>query len=213
MRASPLGWCLMGPVVTQVAVALGLDGVVRWVIGVIAALVVMSLVIVLIVVGSFATILSGGQPGSAPAAESPLVVRTLVASIRGPQGEVSPDIALANRIIELARAWLRVPYVFGGCSSPALTAAAWFRTCLRRLAFMYRELRSINSMRQFLSVILSPAALCSCQYVSVRYLPCWHLHWRRHADQRTNDRTGRQCGPGVHWILGNHYAGTRPVRT
>jgi cell wall-associated NlpC family hydrolase len=107
----------MAPVVAQVAVALGLDGVVRWVIGVIAALVVISLLIVLIVVGTFATILGGGHAGSAPAAESPAVVRTLVATVPGPQGALSPDVALGNRIIELARAWLGVPYVFGGCSS------------------------------------------------------------------------------------------------
>ena len=114
----------MGPVVTQVAVALGLDGVVRWVIGAIAALVVISLLIVLIVVGTFATILGGGPAGSAPAAESPSVVRTLVATVPAFQGGLSPDSALANRIMEFARAWLGVPYVFGGCSSAGVDCSS-----------------------------------------------------------------------------------------
>jgi cell wall-associated NlpC family hydrolase len=106
----------MGPVVTQVVVALGLDGVVRWVIGLTATLLVISLLIVLIVVGTFATIFGGGQGSSAPATESPAVVRTLVATAPGPQAELSPDSARGNRIIELARGWLGVPYQFGGCS-------------------------------------------------------------------------------------------------
>src|SRR5207245_5020041 len=67
--------------------------------------------------GTFATILGSGPAGSAPAAQSPSVVRTLVATVPAFQGGLSPDSALANRIMEFARAWLGVPYVFGGCSS------------------------------------------------------------------------------------------------
>ena len=92
-------------------------GVMSWVMGLAAGLVAVCLLIVLIVVGTFATVLGGTRAGSAPAAEGPSVGRTIAATAPGPLGALSPDIALGNRIIELARAWLGVPYVFGGCSS------------------------------------------------------------------------------------------------
>jgi hypothetical protein len=90
----------------------------HWLMGLVAGLVVICLMIVLIVVGSFATVLSGRQSGSAASAESPSVVRTLAVTAPGPrlQGGLSPDIPLGNRIMELAQAWLGVPYLFGGCS-------------------------------------------------------------------------------------------------
>jgi cell wall-associated NlpC family hydrolase len=87
-----------------------------WVVGMVAGLAVTCLLIVLIVVGMFATVLGGTQAGSAPAAESPSVVRTLAATAPGPQGGLSADSSFGESIIELARAWLGVPYVFGGCS-------------------------------------------------------------------------------------------------
>ena len=107
----------MGPVPTKAAVALGLDEVMGWVMGLVAGFVVICLMIVLIVGGTFAAILGGTQAGSVPPAESPSVVRTLVATAPGPQGGRSAaDSSVGDRIIELARAWLGAPYVFGGCS-------------------------------------------------------------------------------------------------
>jgi cell wall-associated NlpC family hydrolase len=106
----------MGLVLTKAAVALGLDEVMRWVMGLVAGLLVMCLMIVLIVGGTFATILGGTQARSAPAAESPSVVGTVVASASGPRGGRSADSPVGDRITELARGWLGVPYVFGGCS-------------------------------------------------------------------------------------------------
>jgi cell wall-associated NlpC family hydrolase len=85
----------------------------RWLMGLVAGLVVICLMIVLVVVGSFATALSGRQAASAPAAESPSVVRTLAVTALGPD---RGPISLGNHIIELAQAWLGVPYLFGGCS-------------------------------------------------------------------------------------------------
>jgi len=106
----------MGPVPTKAAVALGLDEVMGWVMGLVAGFVVICLMIVLIVGGTFAAILGGTQAGSVPPAESPSVVRTLVASAPAPQVGPSADSSFGERIIELARAWLGAPYVFGGCS-------------------------------------------------------------------------------------------------
>ena len=88
----------------------------RWVLGLAAGLVVFCLLIVLIVVGTFATMLGGGQAGMAPAADGPSVIRTLVAAASGPEGGPSADSSFGSRIIELAQAWLGVPYLFGGCS-------------------------------------------------------------------------------------------------
>jgi cell wall-associated NlpC family hydrolase len=88
----------------------------RWLMGIVAGLGVTCMLIVLIVVGRFATILGGGQAGSAPAPERPSIARPFVATAPGPQGPLLPDIAVGNRIIDLARGWLGVPYLFGGCS-------------------------------------------------------------------------------------------------
>ena len=88
----------------------------HWLMGIVAGLGVTCLLIVVIVVGSFATILGGGQGGSAPAPERPSIARSFVATAPGPQAPPSPDIGVGNRVIELARGWLGVPYLFGGCS-------------------------------------------------------------------------------------------------
>ena len=89
----------------------------HWLMGIVAGLGGTCLLIVLIVVGTFATILGGGQRGSAPVPERS-IARPFVATAPGPQQEPlsSRDIAVGNRIIELTRGWLAVPYVFGGCS-------------------------------------------------------------------------------------------------
>jgi cell wall-associated NlpC family hydrolase len=88
-----------------------------WLMGIFAGLAVTCLLIVLIVVGTFATILGGGQGGSAPAPERTSIARPFVAAAPGPEGPLSTDIAVGNRIIELARGWLGVPYLFGGCTA------------------------------------------------------------------------------------------------
>jgi cell wall-associated NlpC family hydrolase len=105
----------MGPVVTQVAVALELDGIVRWVVGLVGGLVVVCLLVVLIVAGALAGVLSGGQTGSRTAAREISAARTFVATPAPGPGLV-PGTDLGNRIMQLAEACLGVPYLFGGCS-------------------------------------------------------------------------------------------------
>jgi cell wall-associated NlpC family hydrolase len=105
----------MGPVVAQVAVALGLDGVVRWVIVLVTGLVVLCLLVVLIVAGSVATIVTGGQASPSPAAASISAVQPVLPT-PGPAAPQIPGTDLGDRIVQLAQAWLGIPYLFGGCS-------------------------------------------------------------------------------------------------
>jgi cell wall-associated NlpC family hydrolase len=105
----------MGPVVTQVAVALELDGIVRWVVGLVGGLVVVCLLVVLIVAGTVAAGLRGGQTGSRPDAREISAARAIVAT-PAPGAGLLPAPDLGNRVMQLAQAWLGVPYLFGGCS-------------------------------------------------------------------------------------------------
>ena len=88
----------------------------RWVLGGTSGLVLFFLLIVLIVVGTFATTFGGGHAGTAPAAESPSSARTIPVTAPGRPPGLSSDSSFGSRIIELARGWLGVPYAFGGCS-------------------------------------------------------------------------------------------------
>jgi cell wall-associated NlpC family hydrolase len=103
----------MGPVLAQAAVALGLDGVVRWVIVVVTGLVVGCLLVVLVVAGSLATMLSGGQASASAAAANLSAVQT---RLPPPGPAAVPGTDLGDRIVQLAQAWMGVPYLFGGCS-------------------------------------------------------------------------------------------------
>ena len=105
----------MGAVVTHVAIALGLDGLVRWAIGLVAGLMVLCLLVVVIVAGTLATIVTGGRASASPGAVHRSPVQTV---LPGPEPAVSPEpgTEFGDRIVQLAQAWLGVPYVFGGCS-------------------------------------------------------------------------------------------------
>jgi cell wall-associated NlpC family hydrolase len=105
----------MGPVVAQAAVALGLDGLLRWVMVFVTGLMVVCLLVVLIVAGSIATIVRGGHASAGPAAATALAVQTLLPAPE-PATPPVPETELGDRIVQLAQAWLGVPYLFGGCS-------------------------------------------------------------------------------------------------
>ena len=105
----------MGPVVAQVAVALGLDGAVRWVIGLVTGLMVVCLLVVLIVAGSVATIVTGGH---AITSAAPANISAVQSVVRTP-ATAAPHMSgtdLRDRVVQLAQAWMGVPYLFGGCS-------------------------------------------------------------------------------------------------
>lgn len=105
----------MAAVVTHVAIALGLDGLVRWAIGLVAGLMVLCLVVVVIVAGTLATIVTGGRASVGPGAVNTAAVQTV---LRAPEldGSAGSATDLGDRIVQLAQAWLGIPYVFGGCS-------------------------------------------------------------------------------------------------
>src|SRR4051794_35688725 len=97
----------------QVLLALGIDA--RWVVNVLLALLITGVIVVLIVVETIATVLSGGpsdqgaQPVGVTSPGAPV-------SLPVPTGVPPVNIDLNARVIELAQTWLGVPYLFGGCS-------------------------------------------------------------------------------------------------
>lgn len=99
--------------IAQVLLALGID--VRWVINAVLALLVTGAVVVLIVIETIATVLSGGPsdragaPGGTSTSGPPIAVPLPTA---GPPSNIELD----THIIQLAQSWLGVPYLFGGCS-------------------------------------------------------------------------------------------------
>jgi cell wall-associated NlpC family hydrolase len=203
----------MGPVLMRAAVALGLDGVVRWVMGLVAGLVVMCLLVVLIVVGTFATVLGGRPAGSSPAAESPSAVRTFVATAPGPQGGLSPDTALGQRIIELAHAWLGVPYVFGGCSSTGVDCS-----CLVQNVYGAAGIRLPRvAVDQFnATVAVSDPQPGDLVFFANTYEPgISHVGIYIGEGMQINAPTTGQVvsvAPVFTGYWGNHYAGARRVR-
>jgi len=102
----------MDPLAAKVAMSLGFDVLLRCVIRVLIALVVVALMVVIIVVQTVAGVLTGGTPGST-AGPTETVVTTPIA-IPGPAAVLPPGDKL--NIVQLAQAWLGVPYVFGGCT-------------------------------------------------------------------------------------------------
>src|SRR5205807_2800269 len=73
-----------------------------------------GLVVVLVIVETIATVLTGGAanhgagPGPSPRAPVAVTVPTVV--LPPSSGD------LGTRIVDIAQTWLRVPYLFGGCS-------------------------------------------------------------------------------------------------
>jgi cell wall-associated NlpC family hydrolase len=101
------------PAIAQLLIALGIDA--RGIINVCVALVVTALVVVLIVVETIATVLSGGpavdgtKPGRISSTGGTIVVPL-------PTAAPAINLDLEARVVQLAQTWLGVPYVFGGCS-------------------------------------------------------------------------------------------------
>jgi cell wall-associated NlpC family hydrolase len=103
----------MFPLAAKVATSLGFDVLLGWVIRLLIVFVVVCLIVALIVVQIVAGVLTGGKPGPATGAAGPVVVDTPIA-IPAP----TAGLPLGNQlgIVQLAQAWLGVPYVFGGCT-------------------------------------------------------------------------------------------------
>jgi cell wall-associated NlpC family hydrolase len=78
--------------------------------------VVISLVVVLIVVQTIATVLTGGQTSRDAGRSVPPPIGAPVVAMPPPTGEPSLPGDLGSRVIQLAQTWLGVPYLFGGCS-------------------------------------------------------------------------------------------------
>ena len=104
----------MPALAAKLALALGFDTVLQWVLRLLVALVVVGLIVTLIVIQTLAGILTGGRSGSDAASNAPAVARTpaLPAPLAGPTSEGD----LGGRVVQVAQLWLGVPYVFGGCS-------------------------------------------------------------------------------------------------
>jgi cell wall-associated NlpC family hydrolase len=99
----------------KLALALGVDGLARWLVGAVVTLICVSLLVALIVVQTVATVLTGGQSdGWAPTGATPptgATIPLLEPTLRPPL-----DTSFGSRAIQLAQTWLGVPYLFGGCS-------------------------------------------------------------------------------------------------
>jgi cell wall-associated NlpC family hydrolase len=100
--------------IARVVLALGVDGLARWVVGALVTLICVSLLVVLIVIQTVATLLTGGQAD----AVSQALATPGATTIHVPTPVLPPpvDVGIGSRVIQLAQAWLGVPYVFGGCS-------------------------------------------------------------------------------------------------
>ena len=100
--------------IARVVLALGVDGLARWVVGALVTLICVSLLVALIVIQTVATLLTGGQTD----AVSPAEATSGATTIQVPTPALPPpiDADLGSRVIQFAQAWLGVPYVFGGCS-------------------------------------------------------------------------------------------------
>jgi cell wall-associated NlpC family hydrolase len=99
----------------KAALALGVDGLVRWAAGAVITLFATCLLVALIVVQTVAMVLTGGQTsGGAPTPTTPAAGT----AIPVPKPTLRPplDADLGSRVMQLAQTWLGVPYLFGGCS-------------------------------------------------------------------------------------------------
>jgi len=76
---------------------------------------VFCFLVVLLVAGSVATIVTGGHGSVRPAGANVSAVHTRLPT-PGPAAPPVPGTDLGDRIVQLAQAWTGVPYLFGGCS-------------------------------------------------------------------------------------------------
>src|SRR5439155_24567960 len=101
--------------IARVVLALGVDGLARWVLGALVTLLCVSLLVALIVIQTVATLLTGGQTDAvSPTATTQSGGTTTQVPTPGVIPPVDAD--LGSRVIQLAQTWLGVPYVFAGCS-------------------------------------------------------------------------------------------------
>jgi cell wall-associated NlpC family hydrolase len=100
--------------IARVGLALGVDGLARWVVGALVTLICVSLLVALIVIQTVATLLTGGQADATSPAEATPGATTI--QIPTPAAVPAVDGDLGSHVIQLAQMWLGVPYVFGGCS-------------------------------------------------------------------------------------------------
>jgi peptidoglycan DL-endopeptidase CwlO len=100
--------------IARVVLALGVDGLARWVVGALVTFICVSLLVALIVIQTVATLLTGGQTDAVSAAEATPGATT----IQVPKPAAVPPVNgdLGSHVIQRAQTWLGVPYVFGGCS-------------------------------------------------------------------------------------------------
>jgi hypothetical protein len=104
----------MAALAAKVALALGFDTLLLWVLRALVALVVIGLLVTLIVVQTVAGVLTGGRPSQGTVPMAPPVAQAPVAIPLPGDPPVVGD--MGGRIVQFAQLWLGVPYVFGGCT-------------------------------------------------------------------------------------------------
>ncbi len=104
----------MAALAAKLALALGFDTLLQWVLRTLVALVVIGLLVTLIVVQTVVGVLTGGRPsqGTAPVAP-PLAQGPIAIPVPGDLPVVRD---MGGGIVQLAQMWLGVPYLFGGCT-------------------------------------------------------------------------------------------------
>jgi hypothetical protein len=195
----------MGAVAAKVVLALGIDGLAQWVIRFVVTFLVVSIVVVLIVVQTVASVLTGGQTGQRTGTPGSAVALTPV-TVPSPIAGQPFSVDLGSRIIQLAQVWLGVPYLFGGCSRagvdclprPKRVRGSGYSLAARGRRPVQRHGANRRSTTWRHGVL--------CQHLHAGYFSCRHLCRQRHADKCTDDRTGRERGARIHWVLG------RPLR-
>src|SRR5713226_8419173 len=105
----------MPALAAKLALALGFDTLLQWVLRTLVALVIIGLLVTLIVVQTVAGVLTGGRTNGATGTVAPVVGGTPV-SLPVPNLEAPRSVNLGSTIVELAQMWLGVPYLFGGCT-------------------------------------------------------------------------------------------------
>src|SRR5713226_7109900 len=105
----------MPALAAKLALALGFDTLLQWVLRTLVALVIIGLLVTLIVVQTVAGVLAGGRTNGATGTVAPVVGGTPIA-LPVPDPEPPRSLDLSAALVELAQMWLGVPYLFGGCT-------------------------------------------------------------------------------------------------
>jgi len=100
--------------VAGLALALGVDTLLVWGLRLLLGLVVLGLVVTLMVIQTAAGVLTGGKPTDGRG--GPWGVAASRVTMPMPEPRPTLPGGLSASIVDVARAWLGVPYVFGGCS-------------------------------------------------------------------------------------------------